>query len=272
LEEVAAARSEAAEPSLALTAYAGTYVDSLYPTARVDAQNGGLRLVLGPHLAGDLEHWERDTFRVTWDRPELGANLVGFKVEGGDRAACLETRILGQHGTWHRRGRAPGTACRGGAPDDPVGLPSPSDSLIGLWELEASKTIAPDGSVRSGSPRESFLLFTAEHYSMNWVSGGDSISSYDEPFRPTEKEALARYGSLLVNAGRYTASEGTLTIEPIFALVPEFINGSGIFAYSLSGDTLKLRWTRIFAADGSPDPLTSQGYSFRYRFARVKIP
>lgn len=159
--------------------------------------------------------------------------------------------------------------CGEGARESPDVPPSASDSLTGLWNLQTSETLAPDGSVTARPIQESFLLFTPEHYSMNWAGGPDPVSSYAEPFRPTEEEALARYGSLLVNAGRYTASGGTLTIEPAFALVPEFISGSGTFTYSFAGDTLQLRWTEIFAADGTPDPLTARGYSFRYRFIRV---
>lgn len=159
--------------------------------------------------------------------------------------------------------------CGDGAPEGAGPPPSTSDSLAGHWELETSETLAPDGSVTPGTPRESFLLFTPEHYSMNWVFGGDSIASYQEPFRPTEEEALARYGSLLVNAGRYAASGGVLTIKPIFAVVPGFVGGSGTFEYRLSGDTLRLLWTEIFASDGTPDPLTARGYSFRYRYVRV---
>lgn len=159
--------------------------------------------------------------------------------------------------------------CDYGAREGTDATRSASDSLTGVWELEVAETLAPDGSVMPRTIRESFLVFTPEHYSMNWAGGPDSVSSYEEPFRPTEEEALARYGSLLVNAGRYTASGGSLTIEPTFALVPEFVGGSGTFEYRFSGDTLGLRWTEIFAADGTPDPLTSQGYVFRYRFVRV---
>lgn len=159
--------------------------------------------------------------------------------------------------------------CGEGAPARSEAAPAASDSLTGLWELETRETLAPDGSVTSRPAWESFLLFTSEHYSMNYVGGPDSVSSYQEPFRPTEDEALARYATLVVNAGRYTAFEGRLTIQPTFALVPEFVGGSGTFEYSLSGDTLDLRWTEIFASDGTPDPLTAQGYSFRYRFTRA---
>jgi len=107
LEEAAGARSEGTEPSLALDAYAGTYVDSLYPPARVTWRNGGLRLVLGPQLSGELDHWEHDTFRVTWDRAELGANLVTFHVTADSTPGRLEMRILGRRAVWCRSEDSP---------------------------------------------------------------------------------------------------------------------------------------------------------------------
>lgn len=143
-----------------------------------------------------------------------------------------------------------------------------ADPLEGVWELTSAETVAPDGSATPYQTQESFLLFTDEHYSMNWSSGPEPTPSYETRFRPTRDEALARYGSLLINAGRYTTSGDTLRIDPEFALVPEYVGGSGTFEYEVSGDTLILEWVEIFANDGSPDPMTSQGFSFRYRFVR----
>lgn len=159
--------------------------------------------------------------------------------------------------------------CGDGEPERGRAASSAADSLAGAWELRRAETVAPDGTVTPYSTQESFLLFTADHYSMNWAGGSEPTPPYGEPFQPTEEEALARYRSLLVNAGRYAASGGTLTIEPRFALVPEFVGGSGTFEYRLSGDSLRLRWTRIVARDGQPDPWTARGYSYRYTFVRI---
>lgn len=101
LERAAAERIPGTTPSLPLEAYAGTYVDSLYPPARVTFRKGKLRIVLGPELSGDLEHWQEDTFRVTWDRADLGANFVTFNLGDGAHPETIEARILGQEAVWH---------------------------------------------------------------------------------------------------------------------------------------------------------------------------
>jgi len=116
LAEAAESREGDDEPTLSLDAYAGIYVDSLYPPARVAPRNGRLRLVLGPDLEGVLDHWEGDTFRVTWDRPELGANLVTFEVGTGSHPERLETRVLGRRGVWRRSEEPAGDRGQGGLP------------------------------------------------------------------------------------------------------------------------------------------------------------
>lgn len=108
LERAAAERVAGTAPSLPLEAYAGVYVDSLYPDARITHRQGRLRLVLGPALAGDLDHWQDDVFRVTWDNPVFGANLVTFQVASGEHPEVLHTRVLGREAIWRRRDEPPG--------------------------------------------------------------------------------------------------------------------------------------------------------------------
>jgi CubicO group peptidase (beta-lactamase class C family) len=62
------ARVPDTKPSLALSAYAGTYTGQMFGDARVAEENGKLvvRLVPSPNFVGDLEHWHFDTFRIRW--------------------------------------------------------------------------------------------------------------------------------------------------------------------------------------------------------------
>jgi hypothetical protein len=102
---------------------------------------------------------------------------------------------------------------------------------------------------------------------MNWTFGESEY--FAERFNPTDAEKLARYNSLLVNAGRLEIAGGLLTIRPEFALVPEFVAGVGEFEYSLNEDTLQLVWTRIESADGIPDPNTDAGVRYVTRWQRL---
>jgi len=87
-------------PSLPPEGYAGAYSDPLAGDASVSKSGDGLRLSLGPTLAGSLEHWHYDVFRVSWDRKWQGKAFVSFHlgVEG-------EVESLDIHGLEFRHTR-----------------------------------------------------------------------------------------------------------------------------------------------------------------------
>jgi hypothetical protein len=153
---------------------------------------------------------------------------------------------------------------------EPKPVESISPELDGAWRRTFSETIGPDGTRYPGSIHESFLLISDGFYSMNWAFGPEPSDYYSERFRPTDDEKLARYGVLLVNAGRFELDGNVLTIHPTFAVVPEFIGGLGEFEYSLDGDTLHLVWRRIVSADGVPDPNTAAGVRYVSRWERIQ--
>ena len=85
------ARVEGTIPTLDPVEWAGTYTDRLYGTVEVTADGaGGLRFVYGPGLQGPLEHWNYDTFRVTWEARWRGTSLVSFRLDNRGRPASLE--------------------------------------------------------------------------------------------------------------------------------------------------------------------------------------
>jgi CubicO group peptidase (beta-lactamase class C family) len=67
-------------PSLPLSQYAATYVDSLVGDVVVTAEGNKLRLRTSSIHAGTLEHWEYDTFRVHWDNVWEGSSFATFTI------------------------------------------------------------------------------------------------------------------------------------------------------------------------------------------------
>lgn len=157
-------------------------------------------------------------------------------------------------------------ACRS---PEPQPRASASPDLDGAWRRVFSETIGPDGTRYPGRIHESFFLISDGFYSMNWAFGPEAADFYSDRFNPTDDEKLARYNTLLVNAGRFDLDGDVLTIHPIFALVPEFIGGLGEFEYTLDGDTLQLVWRRIVSADGIADPNTAAGVRYVSRWERI---
>ncbi len=78
--------------SLPLEKYAGSYQSEMYGDAKVAFENGKLVAQFGPNFIGDLEHWNYDTFRVTWrDRME-GKGFINFRLntQGKVEAISIE--------------------------------------------------------------------------------------------------------------------------------------------------------------------------------------
>ena len=146
---------------------------------------------------------------------------------------------------------------------------SPAPGLHGAWRMTNSEMLLPDGDIRVNPVHESFLLFTDGYYSMGWAGGAEPAPPSETPLRPTDDEKLARFGTLLVNSGRYHTEGNTLTIDPLFALVPEYVGGGGVFEYHVDADTLTLRWTDVTSSDGQPDPLITRGFQWRYTLIRL---
>jgi hypothetical protein len=153
-------------------------------------------------------------------------------------------------------------------PPDDTTISDHDSGLDGAWRLVMSEAIGPDGVRYPGYVQESLLLFAGSYYSMNWAGGEAPAPSSVEQLRPTDAEKVARYNSLIVNAGHFEVSEKVLTIRPDFALVPEYVGGLGEFDYVLNGETLDLVWRTIESADGTPDPNTAAGVCYHYKWTR----
>jgi len=78
-KKIEEARVKGTSPSLALDQYEGTYKDEMYGDAKV-ALTGGKLVLTAPGFAGDLAHWNYDTFQVTWRDRTLGKALVTFTL------------------------------------------------------------------------------------------------------------------------------------------------------------------------------------------------
>jgi uncharacterized protein DUF3471 len=69
-------RNPGTRPSLALTSYAGRYRDAWYGDIRIEEDRGKLHIFFthSPDLAGELEHWQYDTFIARWKNRSLDAD------------------------------------------------------------------------------------------------------------------------------------------------------------------------------------------------------
>jgi CubicO group peptidase (beta-lactamase class C family) len=88
-------RVKGTTPSLTLEKYAGAYQSEMYGEVKISLKEGKLVAQFGPGFLGDLEHWNYDTFRVTWrDRME-GKGLVNFRLNPKGQVEGLNIEGIG---------------------------------------------------------------------------------------------------------------------------------------------------------------------------------
>jgi CubicO group peptidase (beta-lactamase class C family) len=99
-KEFTAKRQLDTKPTLPLDGYAGNYQNDLYGAAQVTNRNGKLYLKFNEQAQGELEHWEKDTFRIVWTNPlfleAVGKPPITFQVENG-KVSGLKTQNLGDY-------------------------------------------------------------------------------------------------------------------------------------------------------------------------------
>jgi CubicO group peptidase (beta-lactamase class C family) len=105
---------------LPLAQYAGTYADSLRGTVTVTLEGERLMFAYHPGLTAVMEPWQHNTFRLTWQQPNVYANagsgpfLVTFEVDATGKAASVTGNLLGTfRAVPARPARAPGAPSSG---------------------------------------------------------------------------------------------------------------------------------------------------------------
>jgi len=87
-------------PSIALEGYAGSYESELYGRMVVTVAGDGLRIAVGPiEYGGAMAHSSRDTFLLTFVRPNEGSQPATFTIGPSGQAIGFDTETLGR---WQR--------------------------------------------------------------------------------------------------------------------------------------------------------------------------
>jgi len=93
--ELASRRVSGTRPSRSAGELAGTYVNAAFGELVVGERAGSIGLRLAGVLAGDLEHWHYDLFRLRWHGPHQIRAFVRFEVDTAGRVAALDVEGLG---------------------------------------------------------------------------------------------------------------------------------------------------------------------------------
>lgn len=131
-------------------------------------------------------------------------------------------------------------------------------TILGAWQV---REIARQDVARSHSdrPLPSVFIFTEHHYSMMWLPNFDSQRSFAQRWMPTDEEKIARFNSLIVNAGSYSIEGSTLTAHPVVARMPDFVGGKLICDIRVDKDTMWLKFVDEYSFDGVQAPWVKDG-------------
>jgi hypothetical protein len=94
--QMEATRVKGTRPSRPLNEYAGVYVDSLYGPFTIRFDRDSLTLQMGRGEIADLEHWQYDTFHVTWQTPlfrEGFMTLATFALDANGKPVSFRMRL-----------------------------------------------------------------------------------------------------------------------------------------------------------------------------------
>ena len=138
----------------------------------------------------------------------------------------------------------------------------PVKSIAGAWKV--AEIVSPDGQKQS-NPQPTIYVFTARHYSHVSVTSPKPRPNYTGP-TVTDAQRVEMWQPFTATAGTYEASATQLTIRPMVAKNPGFMEPGRFttFALRMEGDDL---WIHASSSDAGPIPAASAN---RVRLERLE--
>lgn len=117
--------------------------------------------------------------------------------------------------------------------------------LYGTWKIvESSGHNEAQGEWEIQNVQPSLVLFQDTYYSWMSVSGNEArplMADGETRASLSEEQMHAIYDNITANTGTYEVSGSTLTIKPMVALSPNFMEGGSVsWTYSVENDMLTL--------------------------------
>lgn len=89
-------RVKGTNPSLGLQEYAGTYQSEMYGDVEIKSDGGKLGITFGPYYNGEIEHWNYDTFQVTWKDKAQGKGFITFNLNARGKVDTVDMPGMGK--------------------------------------------------------------------------------------------------------------------------------------------------------------------------------
>lgn len=123
-----------------------------------------------------------------------------------------------------------------------VSAMSQSKSIQGVWKINEITTTGANGKTIAVT-QPSMYLFTKTHYSIIFVSGDKPREVMDDYRKATQEQLFSIFvDDFVANAGTYEVKAGKLTVHPMVAKAPSYMQ-PGTWSTSsmkISGNSLTL--------------------------------
>lgn len=144
-----------------------------------------------------------------------------------------------------------------------------NNPLLGSWTMQKVTWISKDKSHPLESPHEGIFLFTPNSYSIQWTPTAKPRTHFVLLSKPTDKEKMAGFASVVFNAGSYQYTDNTVTATAYIAKVPGFEGGKQFYTYLINEDTLTITMYDETYPDGTK-PEWSGKWKTEFVLGRVK--
>lgn len=138
--------------------------------------------------------------------------------------------------------------------------------ILGAWEMAEIHWITSDTTYSINKAQPGIFLFTPKRYSIMWTPVKETRVPFVDLSKPTEKEIIYGFQSVVFNGGTYTFTDSTVTTVAKIAKVPGFEEGIQFYKYIINKDTLFLTMFDEIYPDG-----TKPGWSGKYKTQFVML-
>ena len=128
---------------------------------------------------------------------------------------------------------------------------SKHNPLLGSWKMQSVTWISQEKSYPINPAQAGIFLFTDNSYSIQWTPTKEPRKSFVDLSKPTDKEKMAGFASVVFNSGSYEFTDKTVTTTAYIAKVPGFEGGKQYYNYTVNGNTLTITMIDEDYPDGS---------------------
>lgn len=124
-------------------------------------------------------------------------------------------------------------------------------SILGTWEMKSIHWITKDTTYSIDIAQPGMLMLNSDSYAIMWTPIKEPRTPFQNLSKPTDKEIMSGFRSIVFNAGTYKYTDSTITTTAKIAKVPGFEGGRQFYNYKLDDKIMELTMFDEIYPDGT---------------------